>query len=515
MSITSFGFLALLFFGLLIYYIVPRGQWLVLLAMSLVFYYFAATPYTIVFLCISILTAYAAGGVCSDIEQATEKGRKRAAFAAILAVLINFGMWFALRGTDLWVSLSYRLSLVVPFVPRLRPLPVAAALGMGYYTLQVIGYILDCYWGTVKPQKNPVKLFLFVIFFPQLTTGPISRYSQLETLYERHRFSYENVAHGMQRILWGFLKKLVLAERVGILINGIWGNLPDYTGWWRWVALLLYPVQMYADFSGSMDIVIGAAEIFGIVLPENFRGPFFSRTAQEFWQRWHITLGAWAKDYVLYPLLKCKKMVKFGRITKKKFGKRIGKFIPTAVSMFVLWMVMGVWHGSFKYVLGVSLWYWIILMLGELLSPVLQKLKSICGIHHDSFSWHFFQSARTYLIYAVGAVFFRADGVGEALEFLKSLITMFQETPNTWIFFDGSVLNLGVTHTDLNIILFCVLLLLIVDVLQEKYGYARNWMAKQILPFRWFIWLALFVFVLIYGQYGPGYDAAEFIYQGF
>ena len=250
MSITSFGFLALLFFGLLIYYIVPRGQWLVLLAMSLVFYYFAATPYTIVFLCISILTAYAAGGVCSDIEQATEKGRKRAAFAAILAVLINFGMWFALRGTDLWVSLSYRLSLVVPFVPRLRPLPVAAALGMGYYTLQVIGYILDCYWGTIKPQKNPVKLFLFVIFFPQLTTGPISRYSQLETLYERHRFSYENVAHGMQRILWGFLKKLVLAERVGILINGIWGNLPDYTGWWRWVALLLYPVQMYADFSG-------------------------------------------------------------------------------------------------------------------------------------------------------------------------------------------------------------------------------------------------------------------------
>ena len=184
--------------------------------------------------------------------------------------------------------------------------------------------------------------------------------------------------------------------------------------------------------------------------------------------------------------------------------------------MFVLWMVMGIWHGEAKYIIGVSLWYWIVLMLGELTAPFFAKVIKKTGIRTDNFSWDLFRMVRTYLIYAVGAVFFRALGIRKAAAFFKVLLKAFRKGNwNPWIFFDSSILKLGVTHLDLNLIIISVLLLLAAGILRKKYGHARNWMDQQSLPFRWMVWIGMFVFVLIYGVYGPGYSAAEFIYQGF
>lgn len=289
-----------------------------------------------------------------------------------------------------------------------------------------------------------------------------------------------------------------------------------YTGFFSWLAILLYPLQMYADFSGCMDIVLGVSEMFGIKLAENFNSPFFSRTSQEFWQRWHITLGAWAKDYVLYPLLKSNPMVKLGKYMRKKLGRQAGKFFINALGMFVLWMVMGIWHGGMRYIVGVSLWYWLILMAGDLLTPVFAKLTSACNMKTNSFSWHLFQSARTYLIYAVGATFFSV-GISRGISLLKDAlkVCLLPGYANPWIFFDESILKLGVTYGDINIIIIGVLLMLVTDILREKYGYARIWIEQQGFVLRWLIWMGLFVFVLIWGKYGPGYDAAEFIYKGF
>lgn len=520
MTITSFGFLVLLAVGMILYYILPKSwQWVELLLMSLIFYWYAATPYTLIYIIIVTLITYLATNAIDVLPNRMKNKKNISKVVAFLnagAVVVSLGFWLVIRGSDLWVSGSYYISRVIPFAKPLQATPLVAALGMGYYSFQIIAYIMDCYWGTIKPQKNPVKLFLFAIFFPQMITGPISRYQQMESLYEKHKFDYLKVTHGVQRILWGFFKKIVLAERVGIIVNAIWDAPETYTGLYLWVALLLYPIQMYADFSGCMDIVLGAAELFGIQLPENFNNPFFARTVQEFWQRWHITLGTWAKDYVLYPILKSKLMIRLGKYTKKKFGKRWGKLIPTILGMFLLWMVMGIWHGSFKYIIGVSLWYWIILMLGEICAPILQRINILLHIKQESFSWHLFQSTRTYFIYAVGAVFFRAPGLKSAVTFLKDALKVFQsEGLNMWILFDGSVLNTGITHMDLNIIVLAVLIMLVVAILRERYGYARLWMDQQVLVFRWLVWIGLFVFVLIYGMYGPGYDAAEFIYQGF
>lgn len=519
MTITSFSFLALITIGAILYYFLPKAfQWVELLILSMVFYFCAATPYTIVYLIASTLIAYIST-MAIQKARAKDNHRQTAPFImTIVAIAVNIVIWFALKGRGFWVPLGQSLidHIYIPGVDTLINMQLVAALGMGYYTLQIIGYIIDCYWENVEPQKNPLKLFLFTAYFPQLTTGPISRYAQLNTLYERHRFQYQNIAFGAQRILWGFMKKIVLAERVGVLVSAINSNPDVYTGFYSWLVILLYPIQMYADFSGCMDIVLGVSELFDIHLAENFRNPFFARTSQEFWQRWHITLGTWAKDYVLYPLLKTNTMVKCGKLFKKKFGKKIGKFLVNAIGMFMLWMVMGIWHGGWRYVIGVSLWYWIILMLGDLFAPFFSQITSGMDIKTESFGWHLFQSVRTYLIYAVGAAFFSA-GISRGIALLQDAwrVIAVKDYANPWIFFDGSLLDLGISYGDINVFLIAVLMLIIVAALREKYGYARIWIQNQSFGFRWIIWIGLFLIVLIWGKYGPGYDAAEFIYQGF
>ncbi len=518
MSITSFLFLVLITVGAIIYYIIPKKlQWMELLLLSLVFYYYAATPYTIAYLCGVTIIAYAVS-ILIKKARSNNKDSKLPYLATIFAIVLILFVWFVVKGRGLWLPIVLRtVGKINPsFTERLSGVQIVAALGMGYFTLQILGYIIDCYWGNIEAQKNPLKLFLFVAYFPQLTTGPISTYAQLETLYQPHKFKYDNLCFGAQRILWGFFKKIVLAERVGLIVSGILANQAEYHAFYSWMVVLLYPIQMYADFSGCMDIVLGVSEIFDIKLAENFNNPFFARSSQEFWQRWHITLGTWAKDYVLYPLLKSGPMVKFGKFTRKKFGRVWGGFLKNCVGMFCLWMVMGIWHGGFRFIIGVSLWYWIILMLGNIMTPVFEKITSICDMKVNSFGYHFFQSARTYLIYAIGATFFLC-GVTNGFALLKDCLDVFfvKQYANPWIFFDESFLNLGIAYRDINIIIIGVLLLILVGALRERYGYARTWIKNQPFGLRWMIWLFLFAFVLIYGQYGPGYDAAEFIYQGF
>lgn len=518
MSITSFYYFVLVLVGVGLYYLFPKKlRWIELLVVSLVFYYFAAVPATIGYIVVSTLIAYGSTMWMSKIREKQSGNAKKLLIATWIAIVGNLLLWFVIKGRGLWgMPWDY---LVNKFAARGVVLPsmqFVAALGMGYYTLQIVGYVIDCYWESIIPQKNPLKLLLFAVYFPQMMTGPISRYADLESLFEGNDFSYKNITWGAQRIIWGVTKKIVLAERLGVLINAIANNLSADKGFYSWILILVYPIQMYADFSGCMDIVLGVSEMFGIQLAENFRNPFFARSSQEFWQRWHITLGTWAKDYVLYPLLKTKKMVNFGKSAKKKFGKKTSKFLVNAVGMFLLWMVMGIWHGGYKYIVGVSLWYWIILMSGDLLAPYFEKITEKCHMKTDSFSWHLFQSARTYLIYAVGAVFFCVgvkSGLAVIVDALKVIFV--KEYANPWIFFDGSLLTTGLTYGDFNVVIFCVLLLIVVGILREKYGYARIFMMQQSIVFRWLVWIGFFILVLVFGKYGPEYSAADFIYQGF
>lgn len=461
-------------------------------------------------------------GICinqSDALGENEILSKRKKWILIVTCVAIFGnvcIWFLLKGSSFWTLGLRALHHFFPFIPVISKLPIAASLGMGYYTAQVISYIVDCYWGGTSGKfiKNPLKLFLYVTFFPQLIVGPISRYTQMECLYERHCFSYDNICFGSQRILWGFFKKLVLSERIGIMTAAIWGEPAVYSGFWPWIALLIYPLQIYTDFSGCMDIVLGTAELFDIRLPENFKNPFFAKTCQEFWQRWHITLGAWARDYIYYPVLKSQPLQALGKWGKRHFSKRTAKLIPWSIGMGVLWFVMGFWHGSVQYIIGVSFWFWFLLVLGEIFAPHLKKLSHVLKINTASFSWRLFQRLRTYILFSFGCVFFSASSFKDAMNHYRVLWYSVSKL-NPWIFLDGSIFNMGIQVRDIHILIVGVLFLLLVGILRDRYGYARVWMKQQILPFRWMIWLGLLALVLVFGMYGTVYDTSDFIYQNF
>lgn len=227
-----------------------------------------------------------------------------------------------------------------------------------------------------------------------------------------------------------------------------------------------------------------------------------------------MSLGNWARDYVYYPVLKSRMIQYVRKLAKKHFKMRIAKFIPWALGMAVLWFVMGFWHGAIQYIVGVSAWFWFILVIGEFFAPLSKKVTDIFHIDTECFSWHLVQSMRTYVLCALGILAFVCSGLKEIVSRYGVLIRALKNL-NPWIFFDGSIVDLGVSYQDINIILFGVFMLIVVAVLRERNGFARIWMYKQILPFRWFVWLSLFAIVLVYGLYGPGYDAAAFVYEGF
>ncbi len=508
MTITSLSFIVFILLALPVYYLTPKSrQWITLLILSVLFYCLAATPYTILFLLLSALSAFISAG----FSESSDKVRKT---AAVTAVIFNLVLWFVFKGGAYWTLIFSFIHSRLPFIPDISSVPLAAAFGMGYYTFQTIGYIIDCLWGTAKPQKNFFKLLLFLLFFPQLTTGPISRYNDLSALYEGHPFDIDRISRGSQRILWGFFKKLVLSERLAAVVNTVYSG--TYEGLWIPLAVLAYPLQLYTDFSGSVDIVLGISEIFGIELIENFNNPFFSETSQEFWQKWHISLGNWVKDYIMYPVLKSAPVQKLGERTRKKYGKKTGKLVSLAAGMFCTWMAIGIWHGDYKYILGCGIYYFTVMLLYEVLSPFLSKLNKKLKVNEGCFSYRLFRRTRTYLVFSVSMVFFRSQGISAAFLTLKKLILSF--TPpffNPWIFINGKLSETGLKGTDFFIILLSLMLLLLAALMRRETGHARDWIASQGIVFRWVAYLSLFILVIVYGKYGPGYHAADFIYQGF
>ena len=508
MIFNSYAFLAFFPIVTLAYYLMPmraRRPWL--LAASYYFYMCWNAQYALL-IAASTLVTYLCALALGRMEA---KAGRRAVLALGLAINLGILCFFKYFGffTDTFARIAARLGvrMAIPAFDVLLP------VGISFYTFQALGYMIDVYRGKLPPERSLMRYALFVSFFPQLVAGPIERSENLlRQVNEDHPLDEKAVRDGLLVMLLGFFEKLVIADRVGVIISSIWAE--STAGLWPWIAVFLYPLQIYTDFSGCMDIVLGAAELFDIHLAENFKNPFFSRTCQEFWQRWHITLGGWARDYVFYPFMKSRWLVSFSRKTKKKFGKRWGKFLPWCVANAVLWFVMGFWHGSVQHIFGVSLWFWTVLFFSELFQPLCQKITTKFEFKTESFGWHLFQSLRTYIIYALGVVFFSASGLKEALIHYTVLLTSLRRL-DPWTLFDGTVLSYGATWRDINVLILSVLCLTIADALREKYTTARLWVKEQSFGLRWCIWLFLFVMVLIFGLYGPTYDASSFIYQGF
>lgn len=526
MSLISLGFLAFFICVAVVYYILPRRfQWVVLLIASFAFYLLCAKPYTIIYLLISVVSAFYAALYMKKTEDLAEKMQQEEKTADAEAVLKRRKTVFIITVVGMFLLLAllkYTNSLIgnVQTIINLLGINVQlgtvswiASLGISFYTLQVVGYLADVYWGISSPQTNIFKFTLFVSYFPQITSGPISRYHQMENqLYAGHKFNYRTFTFGCQRILWGFFKKLVIAERVGVAVRSVY--TPDAYhagGIIVWAATILAAFQMYTDFSGSMDIILGVSECLGIRLPENFNTPFFSRTFQEFWQRWHITLGTWLKDYVMFPILKSRRFARMGKWIKTHWGKKAAKTLPTILAMFILWLANGVWHGAAWKYMAAAVWFFFMLAMGQLLAPLFNKITKALKINTQCFSWHLFQSLRTLVVYSAGLVFFMANSVMHGFSLIKSALTVF----NPQMLFTYEFRVLFSTERDVTIAMVALVILFLAEGYMQNGRSLRKAVANQNLPVRWLCYLLLIFSIIIFGTYGYGYNAADFIYAGF
>lgn len=506
MDILSFEFFVFTLAAVFSYWVCPKKvRWFVLLISNILFVWYANhfSRRACVVMFFLILTAYTAG--CLFEKIGSNVRLKKIILAC--ALVIETGFLIMLKDMEFFQR-------YVPFdVMDFHFIYLVAPLGVSYFTLSLIGYILDTYWGA-KIERNLLKFFVFGSYFPLLTSGPIVKYAETgEEIFKIRHFDYGRMCFGVQRVLWGIFKKIVVSERLSIIVNTVYNDPVTYPGLYVWTAMLLFVFQLYTDFSGCLDIIYGVSDLFGITLPENFDLPFVSVSLSEFWRRWHITLGLWLKSYVLYPLLKSRTLIWLGSKTKKVFGKKYGKKIPTWCGLFLSWFLVGFWHGgSWNYIIGVGLWMWFVIILGDATENIFKKSALLFQFRTDCFSWKLFQSVRTVLLFAFGLGMFPAAGFMSGLEIYKAGFSVF----NPWIFFNESFLEMGLTAIDYGVLRLSVLIIAAAGIIRlVKKISVREWIAGQNIIFRWSAWIGLFLIILIYGKYGPGYDAAEFIYRGF
>ncbi len=515
MSLISINFFIFLFILMVVYYIVPKkSRFIVLLIGSIGFYLLSTTPYTIIYLAFSIGSVYFAGKYIAK-EDANYKKT-----VYILTLSLNVSLLVVLKYINgLWATGS-RFLLIFGITTPSFFIKLLVPLGMSFYTLQLIGYLTDVYWGISRPEKNIAKLTLFSTYFPSLSSGPILRYERIkEKLFEGHRISYKNITFGMQRILWGLFKKLVIAERMAVIAVPVFtDNNNMYNGVWMWVGIFAAVIQIYADFSGNMDIILGVSECFGVVLPENFKQPFFSLTIQEFWRRWHITLGLWLKDYIMYPVLHSKLWRKLSKFTKKKLGKKAAKKIPMILGMLVLWIAYGIWHTPYPNILATAIWFWLAVTTGQVIGPLAKKLVMIMKINTDCFTWRLFQRFRTIIVYSIGILFFSASSVLRALRMGKSAImanNYLEIVSGGTSLLSEKALTLIGGSSSARILMVSLVILVFVEVIQNKGIRIREQLENQNLVIRWIVLLGFIISIVLYGVYGPGYNASDFIYAGF
>ena len=320
MALVSYGFGFFCAVLLLLYYIVPgRFQWRILLAASVLFYGFAGPLWILYPAASSVSVWYLARKIGSMTDQyrnwvqkeqpdRTQKKAYNQRLKArqkrflILGLLLNFGILAVLKYTNFLLSNVEGILHLAGISGEMEYADWVLPLGISYYTFQSMGYLIDVYQRKYDPEKSLLRTALFVFYFPQLTVGPISRFDRLkEELYSPHRFSMDRLAAGGQRVLWGYFKKLVVADRIGPAASMITGSPEIYGGVYVLLGIAGHVIQLYADFSGGIDIILGISEMFGIRLPENFDRPFSSRSLAEFWRRWHMTLMPVVPGIYLFP----------------------------------------------------------------------------------------------------------------------------------------------------------------------------------------------------------------------
>lgn len=501
MSITSISFIIFVALAMVIYYIVPkRFQYIVLLVASIVFYISYGLGYVPYVLATTLIT-YLGARIFSKPDF---KHRK----AVLVSVLIlTLGLLCYTKYTNFVLSTLNTLTRS----ERFQMIDLVLPLGVSFYTFMSIGYVLDVYWKKYGAEKNFLKYAAFILYFPHIVQGPIDRYNKLTPqFFEAKKFDFQRMVSGGELIIWGFFLKLVIANRIGMFVDTVFGEPSAHAGAVWVITLALYSIQTYADFLGCMEIARGASLLFGIDLERNFDHPYFAKTIPEFWRRWHMTMGAWFKDYLFLPVSNSSFVKKTSKKLGKKFGAKARKNFVSCFSVAIVWLSTGIWHGAGWKFIAWGCYHGCLTIGGTLFGDKIAKLTSALRMNTKTKSWELFQMVRTFALCSFGRIFFRANSLSEALLIIKQMFGKLE----IWKLVDGSLFELGLDRANFTVAIISIVVLWCVSMLQER-GSVREMIAKQNLVFRYLIlYIAIFA-VMIFGIYGPGYDASSFIYEQF
>lgn len=486
----------------LLYYLLPgkvRLFWL--LGVSYYFYMQWNPEYVILLFSCTVITY--AGGLFleyfgdhqSDNENEQRKNRGKRKICFIVCLLLNLGILAFFK------YFFFGISLVNQVLSRLHVSEISwnydilLPVGISFYTLQALGYLIDVYRGDIYAEKNLIHYALFVSFFPQLVAGPIERSKNLLVqLHKPHGFEYENLRKGLLLVLYGLFLKMVIADRAAILVDKVYENSAEYTGVYIIVATVFFSIQIYCDFYGYSIIARGSALLMGIHLMDNFNAPYYSKSVREFWRRWHISLSGWFRDYLYIPL---------GGNKKGSMRKEGNRMIVFAVS--------GLWHGA-----SLGFVFWGILNgIYQVVEDLAEKLKKKFSNQEEQkapcFSIRLFQTVFTFVLITFAWLFFRSGELEKALDMLENMCNC-----NNWlILLDGSLYELGIDRHYMGVLLVSILVLFAVDYQKYKGKDVTALFFKQNWCFRMAAILVMTFVILLYGCYGKIYDIQQFIYFQF
>ena len=499
---------------ILIYQITPQKfRWMILLAADYVFFWMISGKLILYLLFATIMTHYiglwleTAAQAGGSAKQVTKRKRKVLAFG----ILVNLTILIILKYFNFFGENLSALSNMLSLGWEYKKIDFMVPIGISYYTLQTIAYMTDVYRGTIPAEKNIVKIALYLSFFPQIMEGPISRFSETaEALWSGKRIEFENIKFGYQRIVYGLLKKIVIADRVAPVVIKVFKHYDTYDGSIVLFGAVCFTIQLYMEFSGCMDIIMGSGQIFGVTLPENFRQPFFAKDASDFWHRWHITLGTWFKDYIFYPVSLAKPVKNFAKKVKNRFGRGVSKFVAPFAALFCVWSCNGLWHGPHWTYIFYGMYYFVLIFLENILEEPVTKLTAKLKINREGKGYRIFRLIKLLVIVNLGEMFFRAETVGTGFAMLGRILTNFHITE-----LGDHIYSLGMDYYDAAVALIGILIVLVVDILHEKNIQIRKAISGWALPARWVFWYAAIFIVIIFGAYGAGYTVVDMIYAGY
>jgi D-alanyl-lipoteichoic acid acyltransferase DltB (MBOAT superfamily) len=523
MFFTSYQFALLLLALFPLYFFAPqKHRWYVLLAGSLVFYAWA-NPLFLLYIGATIVSTFVLArkigrlyarrdAALADPGQDRKQAKNQAKAAAwkwlLLCLLINFGIMAVVKYTDFVIA---NLNVVLRPPSAIGFARFAVPLGLSFYTFQTMGYIIDVYREKTKSEAHLLRFALFASFFPQIIQGPISRFGDLaHQLCAGKDLNARDFTFGAWRVLWGFFLKLVIADRLFPAWDALRTHTDQYTGAYVLVSIFLYAVILFCDFTGGIHITIGVAEMLGIRLKENFNRPFYATSIAEYWRRWHITMGAWFRDYVFYPMSVSKPMLRLSKKARSGLGEALGRRVPVYICTLSTWFLTGLWHGATWNFIAWGLANGIVILVSQEMQPFYKWFHARFAVGQTN-GWYAFQIFRTFWLMCFIRSFDCYNGVGTTFRMLGSIFARF----NLNQLLTQGMLHLGVSAPGFVSAGLGVAVLLWVSYLGRGEVDARQRMAGWRWPCRYALVGAVFFMTLVFGAYGLGYDARQFIYNAF